>query len=114
MVLKLLLGQKQIFFAFWNGAFHFCANTWVTKLNPFSERVRQRVENLSDQSLVVQSFLENSFEATLWLKANAMNRWTWYFPVFVTFEWRSWNRFLGKRDKASKTVCKKSNLFGAF
>ena len=100
MVLKLLLGQKQIFCAFWNGAFHFCANTWGTKLKPFSERKRQRVENLSDQSLVVQSFLENSFEATLWLKANATNRWTWYFSVFCNFWVAKVKPFSGKERQS--------------
>ena len=56
MVLKLLWGQKQIFCVFRNDAFHFCANTWVTKSKPYSEKVRQRIENRSNQSLVMQAF----------------------------------------------------------
>ena len=37
-----------------------------------------------------------------------------FFSFLQIFEWRSWNRFLGKRGNAAKTFCIKSALFGAF
>ena len=50
---------------FENDTFQFFANFWVTKLKPFSGKVRLSVENCLSENLIVASFLENGFEATL-------------------------------------------------
>ena len=42
-VLKLHWAQKQMFWEFENGIFQFFADFWVTKLKPFSGKVRQNV-----------------------------------------------------------------------
>ena len=41
------------------------ANFWVTKLKPFSGKVRQSLQDQLNSKLVIGSFLENGFEATL-------------------------------------------------
>ena len=56
-------------------AFQFLANFLVTKLRPFSGKVRQRVKIYSNQSLGIRSFLENSFGATFSSKTNVLNAW---------------------------------------
>ena len=122
-------------------------------------KVRQNIKNCLNQNLVVATFLENDFEASLSSKTNFLIVWKWYFSVFCNllrgkietifsesekkrqklfkskfghrklltkwfwsylelknecserlkrtffsflqiFGWRSWNRFLGKRDRA--------------
>ena len=65
--------------------FSILQNFWVTKVKPFSGKVRHSVRNYLNQNVVIGSFLENGSEATLSLKANA-------------FEWRSWNHILRKRE----------------
>ena len=50
----------------------------MTNLEPFSGKVRQSVQNYSNQNLVIGSFLENGIEATLSSKLNVFS----IFPVF--------------------------------
>ena len=45
--------------------FSFFANFWVTKLKPFSGKVKQSVQNYLYQHLVIGSFWETGFEVTL-------------------------------------------------
>ena len=88
----------------WNGHFSVFCNIWVRKLKPFSRKVRQNVQNYLNQNLVIGSFLENGFATTLSPKANVLSVLKRAFFNFLEiFEWRSWNRFLGKWDWAFKT-----------
>ena len=64
MVLKPPSTQKRMFWAFEKDILQFFGDFWVTKLKPFSGKVRQSVQNNSDQNLVIGSFLENDFEAS--------------------------------------------------
>ena len=64
MVLK-QLGKTRMFWAFGKDIFRIFANFWVTKLKPFPEKVKKDIKYYLDQNLVIESFLENSFEATL-------------------------------------------------
>ena len=139
------------------------ANLWATKSKLFSGKARQSIQNYLNQNLVIGSFLENDFEATLSSKTNVVSvwkghfsvfckflsdevetifwesvakhsklfkskfgdrkllrKWFWsylelkneccerlkrsFFSFFQVFEWRSWNHFLGKWGKASKTI----------
>ena len=101
MVLKLSWAQKHIFWAFEKNIFQFFASFWVTKLKPFSGKLRQNVQNYLNLNLVMRSFLEKGFEATLSSKANVLSVWKDHFFSFLQlFEWRSWNSFLGKSGKA--------------
>ena len=143
---------------FENAIFQSFPSFWVTPLKLFSGKVRQSVQNYLNQNLVIGSFFENGFEATLsskmivlsvWKKdfpvfckflsdkvetvlremeANCSNlfktkfghknlprKWFWsnlefkneccerlkraFFSFLQIFEWRSWNRFLGKWNK---------------
>ena len=162
-----------MFWAFEKCITQFFPNFWVKNLKPFSGKVRQIVQNYLDQNLVIGSFLENGFEATLSSKTNVLSVWKEHFSVFCKFlsdevetifweseaeywnllksefghikllrkclwsyielenecseglkraffsflqifEWRSWNRFLGKRGNAAKTFSIKSTLLRAF
>ena len=51
MVLKLPWAQKQMFWASEKGIFQFFASFWVTKLTPFSGKVRQSVQDYLNQNL---------------------------------------------------------------
>ena len=173
MVLEQPWPQKRMFWAFEKSIFQFFANFWVTKLKPFSGKVRQSIQNYWNQNLIIGSFLENGFEATLSSKTNVLSVWKGNFSIFCKFlsdeintifweseakcsrlfkskfghrkflgkwfwsylelknecfqrlkraffsflqifEWRSWNRFLGKRGNTAKTFSIKSTLFRAF
>ena len=50
--------------------FEFFANFWVTKLKPFSEKVKQSIQSCLNQNLAIGSFLENRFGGTLNSKTN--------------------------------------------
>ena len=65
--------------------FSFFPNFWVTKLKPFSGKVRQSIQNYLNQNLVIGSFLENCFQATLCSKTNIVNVWKEHFSVFCKF-----------------------------
>ena len=71
-------GSNVIFFTFF-------ANFPGTKLKPFSEKVRQSVQNYLNQNLVKRSFLENGFEATLSSKTNVLSVWKEHFSIFCNF-----------------------------
>ena len=74
-----------MFWAFEKGIFQFFANFWVTKLKPFSGKVRQSIQNYWNQNLIIGSFLENGFEATLSSKTNVVSVWKEHFSVFCKF-----------------------------
>ena len=57
----------------------------MRKLKSFLRKVRQSVQNYSNQNLVLSSFLENSFEATLSSKANILSVSKGHFSVFCKF-----------------------------
>ena len=61
------------------------AHFWVTKLKPFSGKVRQRIQDCLNQNLVKGSFLEKGLEASLISKMNVLSAWKGHFLVFCTF-----------------------------
>ena len=74
-----------MFWAFEKNIFQFFANFWVTKLKPFSGKVRQSVQNYLNQNSVVGSLLENGFEATLSSKTNVLSLWKKHISAFCKF-----------------------------
>ena len=80
-----ILRSKQMSWAFGNGISHFIGNFWVTELKPIFGKAKQSLWNSVNPNLVIKRNLDNSFEGNLWLKANVLNRWTWYFSVFCKF-----------------------------
>ena len=103
MVFKQTWPQKRMFWAFEKGIFF--ADFRVTKLQPFSGKVRQRVQNYLNENLVIRSVLENGFEATKSSKANVLSVWKIHFSDFCRFlsdevEFIFW-----------ETEVKRSNLF---
>ena len=85
MVLKLPWAEKRMLWAFEKSIFQFFANFWVTKLKRLSGKMRQRVQNYLNQNLVIRTFLENGFGATLSSKANLLSVWKKHFSVFCKF-----------------------------
>ena len=85
MVLKLPWARKRMFWAFKKTIFKFLANFCVTKLKPLSGKRRQSFRNYLSQNLVIESFLENGFEATLSSKANVLSVWKNHIPNFGKF-----------------------------
>ena len=63
--MKLPWAQKRMLWPFEKSIFQVFAIFWVTKLKPFDGNVTQSVQISLNQSLLVVSFLENGFEATL-------------------------------------------------
>ena len=114
MVLKLPWAQKRMFWAFEKSIFQFFANFWLTKLKPFSGKVRQSVQNYLNQNSVVGSLLENGFEATLGSKANVLSVWKNHISTFRKFlsdkvETAFWEKE-GKRSTLFKSKFRNRNL----
>ena len=74
-----------MFWAFEKTIFQFLVIFWVTKLKPFSRKVRQSFQNYLNQNLVIGSFLENGFQATLSSKTNVLSVWKKHFSIFCKF-----------------------------
>ena len=64
MVLKLPWAQKGMLWVFEKVLFQFFPKFWVTKLKPFSEKLKQSVPSYLNQNLVIGSFFKSGFEAT--------------------------------------------------
>ena len=79
------LSSKRIFWVFEKGIFQFLSNFWLTNLKPFSEKLRQSVQNYLHQNLIRGRFLENGFEATLSSKTNVLSVWKGHFSVLWKF-----------------------------
>ena len=85
MVLKLVLAQEPILWVFENSILYFYANLWLTKLKPFSRKVRQKIKNWLYQNLITKSFLENGFEAIFTSKKNFLSFGKGHLSVFCKF-----------------------------
>ena len=83
--MKLPWSEKRMFWAFEKGIFQFFANFWVRKLKPFLENVRQSIQSNLNQHLVIGSFLELDFGATLGSKRSVASVWKEDFSVFWKF-----------------------------
>ena len=79
-----LRAQKRIFWAF-EEYFQLFVNFWVTKWKPCSGKVRQNVQNYLLKNLVIGSFFEKYFEATLSSKENVLSVWKGHFSVFCKY-----------------------------
>ena len=65
--------------------FSFFANCWVTKLKPFSGKVKQNVQDCLNPNLGIGSLLENGFERILASKTSFVSVWKGHFLVFWRF-----------------------------
>ena len=96
---------NTMYWAFEKSIFQFFANFWVTKLKPFAGKVMQSVQSCLNENLVLVNFLENGLEATFSSEKNVLTVSKDYFSVFYKFfNWRSWNHFWRKLDKAFKAI----------
>ena len=76
------LSSKTNLLSVWKEYFQLFVNFWVTKWKPCSGKVRQNVQSYLLKNLVIGSFSEKYFEATLSSKANVLSVWKEHFSVF--------------------------------
>ena len=101
MVFKLPERAKRMFWMFGNG---------LTKLKMFSGKARQSLQKWLNWKLLIRSILP-----ALKSKAIVLKIWKWIFLHFLQiFEWRSWDRFLGKQSNAFKTFWFQSLSYEVF
>ena len=81
------LSSKTSVVSVWKRHFTIFWNVWVTKLKPFSGKVRQSVQTYLNQNLVTGSFLEYGFGATLSSKTNVLSVWKKHFSSFLQHFW---------------------------
>ena len=77
--------QKRIMSEFQNRIFQFLAIFWVTKMKPFSGKVRQILQNYLNQNLGIKNFKSNRFGISLSSKPNVVSVLTKHFPVLCKF-----------------------------
>ena len=75
------LSLKTNVLSVWKGHFSVFCKFWVTKFKSFTGKVRQSLQNYINQNLVIGSFLENDFEASLSSKMNVLSIWKGRFSV---------------------------------
>ena len=78
------LRSKTNVLSIWRKVSVFC-NFRVTKLIPLSGKVRQDIKKCLNQNLVIRSFLENGFDATLSSEKNVLSIWKGNFSDFYKF-----------------------------
>ena len=83
MGLKLPWAQKRVFGTLGKGILQFFAGFCATKLKPLLGKVKQSIQNYLNQNLVIESFLENGFEATLSSKTNVVSVSKGRFSIFL-------------------------------
>ena len=104
MVLKLPWAQKRMLLAFEKVIFQIFSNFWVTKLKPFSRKVKQSVYNYLNQNLAIGSFLEKGFQAQklmLWMFQKGIfrifnNFWVAKLKPFSGIPRQCWKNFFDK------------------
>ena len=57
----------------------------MTNLKSSSGKVKESIQRYFNQSIVIRSYLENDFEATLSSKMNIVNVWEGHFTAFCKF-----------------------------
>ena len=66
------LSSKTNVLSVWKGHFSDFLNFRVRKLKPFPRKVKKDIKNYLNQNLVIESLLENCFEAILSSKTNVL------------------------------------------
>ena len=79
------LSPKTNVLSVWKEHFSVFFKFLVTKLKPFSGKVRQRVQKHLNQNLIIGSFLKNGFEVILSSKTNVLSVWKGHFSFFCKF-----------------------------
>ena len=68
----------------------------MKNLKPFAGKVTQSVQSYLNENLVIGSFLENGFEATLSSKTKVVSLWKGHFQFFANFWVMKLKLFSGK------------------
>ena len=77
-------------------------------------KVKQSIKNCLNQNLVLGTFLENGFEASLSSKTNVLSVWKWYFSVFSNFWVTNLKPFSGKVRQNIKNCLNQNLIIGDF
>ena len=81
MVLKLTSAQKKNVVSVWKEHVSIFYTFSLTKLKWFLEKVRQSFQSYLKQNLIIGSFLESDFRATLMSKTSVVSVWKEHFSV---------------------------------
>ena len=113
MVLKLLWGQKRIFWAFGNDIFHFFCIYLYEEVETFFWGSKAKSSKLFVLKFGHRKFLEICFEVTLRLNMNGLSVWKWHFPVFCKFLSDKMKPFFGKARQNIKYCLNQNLLIGS-
>ena len=83
-------------------------------MKPFSGKVRQNVQRYLNPNLVIRSFLEYGFGATLSWKKNVLSVWKEHFSVFSNFSLKKLKPFLGEVRQRIQSYLNQSLVIGSF
>ena len=116
MVLEVPSTKNRMFWAFQKSIIQLFSNFWVMKLKPFSGKVKQNVQNYLNQNLVIGSFLENGFEATLTSKTSVVSAWKEHILLFflANFSLKKLKPFVGKERQNIQSYLNQSLAIGSF
>ena len=76
------LSSNTNLLSFWEGHFSVVCKLLSDEVGPLFGKVRKSVQNYLNQNLVIGSFLENGFKATLSSKTNVLSVSKGHFSVF--------------------------------
>ena len=79
---EVTLRSKTNVLSVWQRKFSGFCKFWVSKLKPSCGKVMQNIKNCLNQNLVIWTFLENGFDASLSSRTNIVGVWKWHFLVF--------------------------------
>ena len=83
--LEVTLSSRTNVLSVWKDHFSVFCKVLSGKLKPFSGKARQSVQSYLNQNLVIRTFLENDFGASLSSKTNVVSVWKEHFSAFCMF-----------------------------
>ena len=98
MLLQLSWWSKKNVGSVWKGHFSFFCKFLMADVESVSGKARQITQNYLNQNLVIGSFLENGFEATLTSKTSVVSAWKelFFFFFFANISLKKLKPFVGK------------------
>ena len=112
---KAYLSSKTKVLSVWKGHFSVVCKVLCDEVETVFWESEAKQSKLFKSKFDQRKLLRKWFWSYLELKNECSERLKKHFAVFLqSSEWRSRNRFLGKRDNAAITFSKKSALLGGF
>ena len=114
MVLRLRWAQKRVLWVVEKSIFWLFANFSLKKLKLIFRKVRQSIQSYLSESLVIGSFLENTFEAILSWKTSVVIVWKERCSVFCKFLSDKVERISWESEANVQHYLNKNLLIGSF